>query len=128
MYTFFSPLDAMKSISLGTCTGLTDLFPFEGVDDPDIDRAPADDQLVIDDVLHDMCQPLLAEADAGVAQADILTVIFVGIFEVGFAFHVVALAFAEQEGVFQMLHVSYATIFRLLFLILIISSLNLTVL
>ena len=85
--------------------GIAGLVPFERVYDPDIHGTPADDQLVIDDVLHDMRQFLLAEADAGVAQADVLTVVLVGVFKVGLALHVVALALAEQKGVLQVLHI-----------------------
>ena len=58
--------------------GIAGLVPFERVDDSDIHGTPADDQLVIDDVLHDMRQLLLAEADTGVAQADVLAVVLVG--------------------------------------------------
>ena len=86
--------------------GIAGLVPFERVYDPDIHGTPADDQLVIDDVLHDVRQLLLAEADAGIAQTNILAVVFVGVFEVRLSLHVVALALAEQECILQVLHVS----------------------
>ena len=46
--------------------GIAGCVPFERVDDSDVDGIPANDEVVIDDVFHDVRQLLLAEADTGV--------------------------------------------------------------
>jgi len=95
MYTFFPALGCNEVNLPWRLHGIAGLVSFEGVDDLDIDGTPANDQFVIDNVLHDMRQFLLAEADAGFAQANVLAVVFVGVFEAGLAFHVETLALTE---------------------------------
>ena len=92
--------------------GIAGLALLKTVYDSDIDSAPADDQLIIDNILHDVCQFLLAETDAGVAQAGVLTVVFVGVLKIRLALHIIAFAFTEQEGIFQVLHVGGDSVLR----------------
>ena len=50
---------------------------------------------------------LLTEADAGISQSNVLTVIFVGIVKIALALHVPAFALGEEEGVRQMIHIGF---------------------
>ena len=49
------------------------------IDDADVNGAFTDHQLIENDVLHDVRHFLLAEADTGISQSNVLTVVFVGI-------------------------------------------------
>lgn len=60
MYTF-SVLRCDKVVLSCRLHGIVGLVPFERVDDPDVGGTPANNQFVIDDVLHDVRQLLLAE-------------------------------------------------------------------
>ena len=51
------------------------------------------------DVLHDVRHFLLAEADTGISQSNVLTVVFVGIVKIALALHIPALAFGKEEGI-----------------------------
>ena len=69
------------------------------VDDTDVNGAFTDQQFIVNDILHDMRHFLLAEADTGISQSNILTVVFVGIVKVALALDIPALAFGEEEGI-----------------------------
>ena len=56
-------------------------------------------QLIENDVFHDMRHFLLAEADTGISQSNVLTVVFVGVVKIALALHIPAFAFGEEEGV-----------------------------
>ena len=42
---------------------------------------------------------LLAEADTGISQSNVLTVVFVGIVKIALALDIPAFAFGEEEGI-----------------------------
>ena len=42
---------------------------------------------------------LLAEADAGVSQSNVLAVVFVGVVKIALALDIPAFAFGEEEGI-----------------------------
>ena len=53
---------------------------------------------------------LLAEADAGIPQADVLTVIFVGVIEIVFPLDIPALALSKEERVRQVIHIRFHSV------------------
>lgn len=67
-----------------------------------IHTAAPEDQVVIDDIFHDVYGIVLAVVEADVPQADIRVVIFVGIVEVGLSLDIVPLGHPVQEGVYGM--------------------------
>ena len=69
------------------------------IDDADVNGAFTDHQFIENDVLHDMRHFLLAEADAGISQSNVLTVVFVGIVKIALALDIPAFAFGEEEGI-----------------------------
>ena len=54
-----------------------------------------------------MCHFLLAKADPCVAKADIFTIVFVRILEIALALHIIAFAFTEKKGIFQVSHIGF---------------------
>ena len=68
------------------------------------------DQLIENDVLHDVGHLLLAEADAGIPQADVLTVIFVRVIEIVFPLDIPALALSKKERVRQVIHIRFHSV------------------
>ena len=69
------------------------------VDDTDVNGAFTDHQLIENDVLHDVRHFLLAEADTGISQSNVLTIVFVGIVKIALALDIPAFAFGEKEGI-----------------------------
>ena len=69
------------------------------IDDADVNGAFTDHQFIENDVLHDVRHLLLAEADTGVPQPNVLTVVFIGIVKRAFALHVPAFALGKEEGI-----------------------------
>ena len=69
------------------------------IDDADVNGAFTDHQLIENDVLHDVRHFLLAEADTGIPQSNVLTVVFVGIVKIALALDIPAFAFGEEEGI-----------------------------
>ena len=88
----------MKSISRATGVILPLAFLI-AIDDADVNGAFTDHQFIENDVLHDVRHLLLAEADAGISQSDILTVVFVGIVKIALSLGIPAFAFGEEEGI-----------------------------
>ena len=69
------------------------------LDNADVNGAFTDQQLIENDIFHDVCHFLLAEADTGIPQSNVLTVVFVGIVKIALALDVPALAFGEEKGI-----------------------------
>ena len=69
------------------------------IDNADVNGAFTDHQLIENDVLHDMRHFLLAEADTGISQSNVLTVVFIGIVKIALALDIPAFAFGEEEGI-----------------------------
>ena len=69
------------------------------IDDADVNGAFTDHQLIENDVFHDVRHFLLAEADTGISQPNILTVVFVGVVKIALALDIPAFAFGEEEGI-----------------------------
>ena len=69
------------------------------IDDADVNRSFTNHQINENDVLHNIRHFLLAEADTGISQSNVLTVVFVGIVKIALALHIPAFAFGEEEGI-----------------------------
>ena len=78
----------------------------------DVDGKAAIEQFVVDDVLHDVVFILLTEIQPGIAQTDILEIIFERSVDVGFPLDVVADRFIDQKSVFQIFAISGDDPFR----------------
>lgn len=50
---------------------------------------------------------LLTEADTGISQSNVLTVVFVGIVKIALALDIPAFAFGEEEGIRQVIHIGF---------------------
>ena len=70
-----------------------------------IDRISAAQQLIIDDVLHNMSFFLLTEIQSGIAKPDINAVVFVRVRKILLSFDIVSLRFGKQERFGQMLDI-----------------------
>ena len=77
------------------------------VDDTDVNGAFTDQEFIVNDILHDMRHFLLAEADTGVSQPNILTVVFVGIVKIAFALDIPAFTLGKQKRICQMIHIGF---------------------
>ena len=69
------------------------------IDDANVNGAFTDHQLIENDIFHDVRHFLLAEADTGISQSNVLTVVFVGIVKIALALDIPAFAFGEEEGI-----------------------------
>ena len=75
------------------------------LNDADVYRVAARHKLVVDHALHEMRLLLLPEAQPGVAQAHVLTVVLARELEVALTSHVVAPGAAEQERLSEVVQV-----------------------
>ena len=80
---------------------------FIAVDDSDVNGAFTDQEFIVNDVLHDVSHFLLTKSYTGVSQPHILTVEFVRIVKIAFAFHIPALALGKQKGIREMIQISF---------------------
>ena len=94
---------------------------FIAVDDSDVNGAFTDQEFIVDDIMlsahldddkldnifHDMSHLLLTKSYTGVSQPHILTVEFVRIVKIAFAFHIPALALGKQKGIREMIQISF---------------------
>ena len=69
------------------------------IDNANVNGAFTDHQLIKNDVLHYVRHFLLAEADTGISQSNVCTVVFVGIVKIALALDIPAFAFGEEEGI-----------------------------
>lgn len=76
------------------------------VHDANIYGTSTDDQIVVDDILHDMGHFLLAETDPGISQPQVLAVVFVGVIKIILPLHIPSFALAKQECVRQVIHIA----------------------
>ncbi len=97
-----------RSFSTGGCnevdfspsrSGLSFVIFLIAVDDTNVNRAFTDHQLIENDIFRDVRHFFLSKADAGISQLDVLSVIFVWIVKIAFAFDIPAFAFGEEEGI-----------------------------
>ena len=72
------------------------VFMMEDLDDTDINFVSPPDELIVDDILHQMGFFLLAKAESRIAKADILHVVFRRIIQIAASAHIIALGFAEK--------------------------------
>ena len=50
---------------------------------------------------------LLAEADTGISQSNVLAIVFVGIVKIALSLYIPAFAFGEEEGIRQVIHIGF---------------------
>ena len=77
------------------------------IDNADVNGAFTDHQLIENDVLHDVRHFLLAEANAGISQSNVLTVVFVGIVKIALALNIPAFTLGKQKRICQMIHIGF---------------------
>ena len=88
------------------------LVAFSCSDHANVNRESTDDQLVVNDIFHNMRHFGLTESDTRVTKSNVLAVIFVGIVKVRASLYVISFAFRKQEGIDQMVNIRFDCVLR----------------
>ena len=83
------------------------LIGIGAVNNAHIHRTATHNQLVVNNVLHNVSHLLLTESDACITETNILAIVFIRIIKIVLALYVPTLALAEEKSIRQLIHIAF---------------------